>query len=120
MSLLKRTDQLWKLYLFVSAMAVGAGITLFQSFLYRLLEKAVITYLVIGGMLLMVGVFAWVYSSITCPNCRLKLFRHSIFEEGLGKWFVWLINLEKCPQCGSRDGLAPTPNFKQEKSKRRA
>lgn len=120
MSLLKRTNQLWKLYLFVAIMAVGAGTTLFQSLLYRFLDKELITYLVIGGMLLMVGVFAWAFSSITCPNCRLKLFWHSISEEGLGKWFIWLINLEKCPQCGSRDGLAPTPNFKRGKSKRGA
>jgi predicted nucleic-acid-binding Zn-ribbon protein len=91
-------------------MALGAGITLFQSFLYRLLEKETITALVIGGMLLVIGVFAWAYSSITCPNCKLKLFQYSITKVGLGTWFTWLFNLEKCPQCGSRDGLSAPSN----------
>ena len=118
MSLLKRTNQLWKLYLFVASMALGAGITLFQSFLHRLLDKETIINLVIGGMVLMIGVFAWAYAFITCPNCNLKIFWHSISEEGLGKWFTWLINLEKCPQCGSRDGL-PAPDVKRGKSKAR-
>ena len=118
MSLLKRSSQLWKLNVFVASMALGAGVTLFQSFLYRLLDKEAITNLVIGAMALMIGVFAWAYASITSPNCDLKVFWHSISEEGLGKWFTWLINLEKCPQCGSRDGQ-PAPSVKRGSSKAR-
>lgn len=116
MSVLQRTDQLWKLYVFALAMALGAGLTLFQSFLYKLLEKETITALVIGGMLLVIGAFAWAYTSISCPNCKLKLFWYSITKVGLGTWFTWLINLEKCPQCGSRDGLA-VPDSKRGKSR---
>jgi hypothetical protein len=81
---LKQTNQLWKLNVFVALMALGAGITLFQSFLYRVMEKETVTYLVIGGMLLVIGVFAWTYSSITCPDCKLKLLWYSISKEGLG------------------------------------
>jgi len=106
MSVLQRTDQLWKLYFFAAAMAIGAGVTLFQSFLHKLLEKETITALVIGGMFLVIGAFAWAYTSITCPNCKLKLFWYSLTKVGLGTWFTWLINLEKCPQCGSLDGLS--------------
>ncbi len=91
-------------------MALGAGITLFQSFLYRVMEKEAITYLVISGMLLMTGVFAWAYSSITCPDCKLKLFWYSITKVGLGTWFTWLINLEKCPQCIKQNGLSSPGN----------
>jgi len=87
-------------------MALGAGITLLQSFLYRFFDKDTIISLVIGGMILVIGTFCWAYASITCQNCKLKIFWHSIIKEGLGRWFVWLINLESCPQCGSRDGLS--------------
>lgn len=109
MTLLQRTRQVWKLYVFVTLMALGAGITLLQSFLYRFLEKETITYLVIGGMILVIGVFAWAYASITCPNCKLKLFWHSITKEGLGTWFTWLVNLETCPHCENRDGRPASP-----------
>lgn len=119
MTLLKRTNQLWKLYAFMALMALGAAITLFQGFLGRFLEKEAITCLVIGGMFLVAGAFAWAYTSITCPNCKVKLFWHSIFKVGLGTWFVWLVNLEKCPQCGSPDGL-PAPDKKQGRSGRRS
>jgi len=113
---LKKTDQIWKLYAFAVAMAIGAGVTLFQSFLYRLLEKETITSLVICGMLLVAGAFAWAYNSITCPNCKLKLFWYSITKVGLGTWFIWLLDLEKCPQCGSLDGLS-VPDNKRGKSR---
>jgi hypothetical protein len=114
--MLKATNQLWKIYVFVVSMALGAGVTLFQSLLYRVLEKEAITTLVIGGMVLVIGVFVWTYASITCPNCNLKLFRYSILKVGLGTWFTWLVNLEKCPECGSRDGL-PAPVNKRVRSK---
>ena len=118
--MLKSTNQLWKLYVFVTAMVLGAAITLFQSFLHKIVEKETITTLVIGGMFLVMGAFAWAYNSITCPNCKLKLFWYSITKVGLGSWFIWLINLEKCPQCGSSDGLPtplPVPNYKRKGSK---
>lgn len=97
-------------------MALGAGVTLFQGFLHRFVEKEIITYLVIGGMLLVIGAVSWAYTTIICPNCKLKLFGYSITKVGLGTWFVWLINLKKCPQCGSPDGLPVTGN-KRSRSK---
>ena len=116
MGVLQKTDQLWKLYVFAAAMAIGAGVTLFQSFLYKLLAKETITALVIGGMFLVIGAFAWAYTSITCPSCKLKLFWYSLTKVGLGTWFIWLTNLEKCPQCGSLDGLS-APARKRGKSR---
>jgi len=80
-------------------MALGAGITLLQPFLHRFLEKDTITLLVIGGMLLVIAAFAWAYAAITCPDCKLKLFWYSLTKVGLGTWFVWLTDLEHCPQC---------------------
>lgn len=118
MTLLKRTNQLWKLYAFMALMALGAGITLLQAFIGKYVGKEAITDLVIGGMFLVTGAFIWAYNSIICPHCKLKLFWHSIIKVGLGSWFVWLVNLEKCPQCGSPDGQ-PVPGKRQGKSGRR-
>lgn len=109
MSLMQRTAQRWKLYLFISAMGVGATVTLLQVFLGDLLEKDVITALVIGGMVLVIATFAWACTTIICPHCQEKLLWYSIVKVGLGTWFNWLTELEHCPACGSRDGTPPSP-----------
>lgn len=97
-------------------MAVGAGITLFQSLLPRVMEKEAIPYFVIGGMLLVIGAFAWAYSAITCPECKLKLLWYSLTKEGLGTWFTWLIHLEKCPQCAKLNGLVTSTRKRRRSS----
>jgi len=80
------------------------------------MAKDAITWLVIGGMLLVTGVFAWAYSSIICPDCKLKLLWYSITKVGLGTWFNWLVNLENCPQCEKLNGL-PKPDNKRGRGK---
>jgi phage FluMu protein Com len=97
-------------------MAVGGGITLFQSLLPRVMDKEAIPYFVIGGMLLVIGAFVWAYSAITCPECKLKLLWYSITKEGLGTWFTWLTHLEICPQCTKFNGLAKSKS-KQRRSR---
>jgi|GEM_PF-4686137 len=116
LTLLKRTNQLWKLYAFIGSMAVGGGITLFQSLLPRIMEKEAILYFVIGGMLLVIGAFAWAYSAIRCPECSLKLLWYSLTKEGLGTWFTWLIHLEECPQCTKLNGLATSTRKRKRSS----
>lgn len=85
-------------------MALGAGLTLFQTLLRRRIDEETMTLILIGAMLLVVSVFTWAYNFIKCPNCELKIFWHAIRKEGLGSWFAWLLNLEECPHCGNRDG----------------
>lgn len=97
-------------------MAIGGGITLFQSLLPRVMEKEAIPSVVIGGMLLVIGAFAWAYSAIRCPECKLKLLWYSITKEGLGTWFTWLVHLEECPQCTKLNGLA-TSKSKQKRTR---
>jgi hypothetical protein len=114
-SLLARTNQQWKLYLFVAAMALGFGLTVFQSVIAGQIGKEHTTTIAVTGMALVAGGFAWAAAFITCPNCTLKLFWHALTKEGLASWFGWLLNQEECPQCGSRDGLAP-PKGRKRKS----
>jgi len=99
-------------------MALGTVITLSQSFLHRFIEKEIISFLVIGGMLLLIGAFAWAYTSITCPECKLKLFWYSITKVGLGTWFIWLTDLETCPHCEKMHSQS-VPAYKRRKSKGR-
>jgi hypothetical protein len=115
LSLLERTGQLWKLYVFGAAMAIGGGLTLFQSFLAGQFGKEYTSTIALSGMALVAGGIAWAAVFITCPNCKVKLFWHALTKKGLGGWFGWLINQEECPHCGSRDGLASSRDNKKRK-----
>ena len=107
MSLLERSNQRWKIYLFIALMAVGAGVTLFQGFLYTPLGKELTTQLVVGGMVLIAATFYWAGQNIVCPQCGLKLLYYSITKVGLGSWYVWLLSEEKCPDCGYSGHATP-------------
>lgn len=107
MSLLERSKQRWKIYLFIALMAVGAGVTLFQGFFYTPLGKELTTQLVVGGMVLIAATFYWAGQNIICPQCRLKLLYYAITKVGLGTWYIWLISEEKCPDCGYTGHAAP-------------
>ena len=97
-------------------MALGSGLTLFQSYLAGQIGTEYTTTIAVSGMAIIAGGFAWAAAFITCPNCTLKLFWHALTKEGLGSWFGWLINQEECPKCGSRDGFASTGNNKKRKN----
>lgn len=100
MSLIERSNQRWKLYLFIGLMGIGAGVTLFQGFLYEPLGKDLTTQLVVAGMVLIAATFYWAGQNIVCPQCGLKLLYYSITKVGLGTWYIWLLSEEKCPDCG--------------------
>lgn len=100
MSLIERSKQRWKIYLFLVLMALGAGVTLLQGLLYKPLGRELTLQLVVGGMLLIIATFVWAWQSIVCPGCGRKLLAYAITKVGLGTWFVWLLSEEQCPQCG--------------------
>lgn len=100
MSLLEHSKQRWKLLLFIVLMALGAGVTLFQGFLYEPLGKELALQLVVGAMVVIIFTFIWACLEITCPSCDHKLFWHAITKAGFGSWFVWLFTKEHCPNCG--------------------
>lgn len=116
MSLLERSKQRWKIYLFITLMGIGAGITLLQGFLYEPLGKELTTQLVVGAMVLIAATFYWAGQNIVCPQCGLRLLYYSITKVGLGSWYIWLLNEEKCPDCGF-DGHTIPPSGKRNKSK---
>ena len=99
-SLLERSNQRWKIFLFIALMALGAGVTLLQGFLYAPLGRELTLQLVIGGMILLPATFIWACGSIVCPSCAQKLLIYAITKVGLGTWFVWLMTEEQCPKCG--------------------
>lgn len=106
-SLIERSGQRWKINLFLLLMAVGAGITLFQGFLYDPIGRELTTQLVIAAMVLIAVTFYWAGQNIVCPQCGLKLLYYSLTKIGLGTWYIWLVSEEKCPDCGYSGQKAP-------------
>lgn len=99
MSLLQRTNQLWKIYVFGGALILGCAATLFQGFLYEPLGKEVAMQIAVAGMALVIGSFIWAGLSIRCPKCQLKVFFYALRHKGFLAWFAWLLQEEDCPQC---------------------
>ena len=99
-SLLQRTNQLWKIYVFGGALILGCAATLLQGFLYEPLGKEAAMKIAVAGMALVIGSFIWAGLNIRCPKCQLKVFFHALRHKGFLSWFAWLLQAEDCPQCG--------------------
>ena len=119
MSLLRRTDQTWKLNLFVACLALGVGITLFQWMLTEPLGEELTVKIVVGVLFLVIMRVACACLFIVCPRCNLRLIPHALRTAGLGGWFNWVRDVEACPGCGSEDGFSPAPPVVSRRRKRR-
>jgi hypothetical protein len=107
-SLLQRSNQEWKVWLFVVMLILGSATTLFQGFLYEPLGKEMAIRIAVAGMGLIVVGFVWTGIAVKCPKCQLKIFWHAITKEGFFSWFSWLLQVEACPHCGYNKSSPPT------------
>lgn len=119
MSLLQRTEQTWKIYLFMGLFALGCAATLLQGFFYAPLGKELAMQIGLGGIFLIVGSFVWTGQNLTCPKCHLKLFYHAFRKQGFFSWFSWLLLLEQCPQCSHGETTRSTGSRKRAKGLKR-
>lgn len=115
MTLLQRTNQTWKIYLFMGLFVLGSIATLLQGFLYASLGRELAMQLALGGVVLIVGSIVWTVQNVTCPKCRHKLFFHAFRTQGFFVWFSWMLLLEQCPKCGY--GAAPKSTGSSKKGK---
>ena len=118
-SLLQRTNQLWKIYVFVGALVLGCAATLFQGFLYEPLGKEVAIKIAVAGMALIIGIFLWAGQSIRCSKCQLKIFFYALTHKGFFAWFAWLLQEENCPQCGPAEAPRSTRSKRKTKGLKR-
>lgn len=103
MTLLQRSNQQWKIWLFGAMLVLGSAASLLQGFLYEPLGRELAMQIAVAGMGLVVGSFLWAGLNVKCPKCELKIFYHAIRKEGFFSWFAWLLQVETCPQCGYTD-----------------
>lgn len=41
------------------------------------------------------------YVGTRCPQCRRSLGWTAIRTQSVGRWYRWLVGLQRCPHCGS-------------------
>ncbi len=49
--------------------------------------------------------------SVRCPRCQCKLLRRAVHREAASEWLLWLVRLDRCPECQfapAAPGLAPS------------
>lgn len=115
MNLLQRTDQAWKVWLFVVMLVLGGAASLLQGFLYDALGKERAIQLAFAGIGLIIGSFIFAGFSIACPKCGLKLFPHAFRTQGFFTWFSWILQQESCPRCNHPE--VPRPVAAKRKAK---
>ena len=92
--------QRWKLYVGFAGFALG-GIAMFldaQVATALSLSRYIPTVL---GTLIGIVAFAWLFLTLRCAQCGLRLFWHAVSSKTMGGWLSWLLAVEKCPRCGT-------------------
>lgn len=96
---LEATNQMWKLYIAL----LGFGITLLcflgAGFSLLFAGSSVFSALLVSGMVLGVGTFAWLVHALRCPSCRKRLVWSMIRSRSHMSWLVDLTHLVTCPSC---------------------
>lgn len=115
MSLLERSGQVWKIWLFGAMLVLGSAASLLQGFMVEPLGREMAMRAAVAGMGLVAGSFLWAGFAVRCPKCDLKLFWHALRKEGFFSWFAWLLQVEDCPHCGH--AAAPRTTAPRRKAK---
>lgn len=103
-SWLSRTNQVWKLIVFI----VG-GVTSFLVFLlliWRINHEQGVTVIPdefsLAALLVCLGssTFLWLLLSLRCSSCKKSIAKYILTSSQSGNWFSTLVNLKHCPLCG--------------------
>jgi hypothetical protein len=100
LSIIKDSNQMWKIFVFLIITALCGATIIFQSLLYAPIGKSETMVLVIAATILGILTFVWASFSIKCPNCKSKFVWYAVSKLNSGKWLSWLLSSDKCPTCG--------------------
>jgi hypothetical protein len=97
---LKGTGQLTTFWTGVSIQIIGAGlVALAVTPVGGRSPVTVFTLLLLVGLALALGGFAWNCLLIRCPNCRSRVFWDAVRDGSAANWFSGNIG-SSCPRCG--------------------
>lgn len=100
-SYLKTSGQSWKYYLFFALLMCSGAITAFASFGMRGGDARRYAVLMLAGVAVGLSSGVWACLAIRCPRCKARLLWKALREQPSQNWYFWLMNLKRCPACGS-------------------
>ena len=97
-SVIKGTNQAWKLYLCFAVCMIGGAMMLYGVFEIQGNSDQTVSFLPLGCLITLIGTVLSCLS-IRCPECRYSWVWHAITKEKHNQWVLWLIFFSKCPKC---------------------
>ena len=96
-SVIRKTGQLWKMYLFFWGVVIG-GLVMFYG-LANLGNAEIGFALSLSGM--GVGIFSFIFGcvSIRCPKCNARWLWQGVSGKSSKEWLHWLLSHSECPKC---------------------
>ena len=89
----------WKLWLSGGMFAVAALGFLIPQDIGRTLGLTEVS-VELGALLLAFSPLGWVFFTIRCKYCGLRLVMYAMSKLGISEWLHWLLTVKKCPNCG--------------------
>jgi len=98
-SIVKRTGQMWKLYLSFILLLLGSA-SIFGSIISaKTTSYSLMAILIFGGLIVSLSSLIFVIVSVRCPNCKAPWFWQGISGKSPGSWLLWLMSQTECPKC---------------------
>lgn len=92
----------WKLWLLASLVIIS-GLSFFYSDEIKNWFGVAGVLVQLGLLILTFTALAWVFYSIRCRHCGLRLVQYSMTNKSAGEWLQWVIEVKTCPSCGGAD-----------------
>src|SRR6266496_565199 len=107
-SLLKRSDQLWKLILGCALLPLtGLGLVIGALNIRVNADEPKTLFYIIGVSIPAMG-FVWALLTVRCKSCGARLLWKAVREKAPGDWLYWLMSLSSCPVCGRDTPAGPS------------
>ena len=101
---IKRTNQSWKITFYVVFTILLGVYEISMEFLEDVVTKQIGfdngLLLTLSMLLVWVLLTVWIYVSVKCPNCQLKLIPFAINKRDQPRGIPLLITITNCPKCG--------------------
>jgi hypothetical protein len=100
-SLLRKSNQAWKLQAMFLAISVSAVLMIFAKWQIDALTPESFTAVMLSGVAIGLSGLAFACLTIKCPHCETRWLWRAVSKQHSGNWLHWLQSQESCPACGA-------------------
>ena len=102
-SLLKRTNQAWKLRAMHLGLAVSGCELIVGQWIAERLAGNDSVLVALSGVVLGLGAIAFACLTIRCSACGSRWLWCAVTTQPSGNWLAWLHSQQSCPTCGAHN-----------------